>query len=50
MFPLETESIVSLSLGFNDALHSLNRLSAVDFHLPIDTSVRRFVHNEDLIE
>ncbi|CAF0733315.1 unnamed protein product [Adineta steineri] len=36
--------------GFNDALHSLNRLTSIDFHLPINMSVRRFINNRDLIE
>ncbi len=36
--------------GFNDALHSLDRLTPIDFHLPIDVSVRRFMNNRDLIE
>ncbi|CAF3872768.1 unnamed protein product [Adineta steineri] len=36
--------------GFNDALHSLDRLATVDFHLPINVSVRRFMNNRDLIE
>ncbi|CAF1200939.1 unnamed protein product [Rotaria sp. Silwood1] len=36
--------------GFNDALHSLDRLTSIDFNLPINTSVRRFMNNRDLIE
>lgn len=36
--------------GFNDALHSLDRLNLIDFHLPINISVRRFMNNKDLIE
>ncbi|CAF0808345.1 unnamed protein product [Adineta ricciae] len=36
--------------GFNDALHSLSRLSSIDFRLPVDLAVRRFVSNQDLIE
>jgi len=36
--------------GFNDALHSLDRLTSIDFHLPINISVRRFMNNRDLIE
>jgi hypothetical protein len=36
--------------GFNDALHSLDRLNSVEFHLPINISVRRFMNNKDLIE
>ncbi|CAF3038730.1 unnamed protein product [Rotaria socialis] len=36
--------------GFNDALHSLDRLTSIDFRLPINTSVRRFINNRDLIE
>jgi len=36
--------------GFNDALHSLDRLTSIDFHLPINVSVRRFANNRDLIE
>ena len=36
--------------GFNDALHSLTRLSSIDFRLPVDLAVRRFVSNQDLIE
>lgn len=36
--------------GFNDALHSLDRLSSINFHLPVNVSVRRFLNNRDLIE
>ncbi|CAF3756799.1 unnamed protein product [Rotaria sp. Silwood1] len=36
--------------GFHDALHSLDRLTSIDFHLPINVSVRRFMNNRDLIE
>ncbi|CAF3052113.1 unnamed protein product [Rotaria socialis] len=36
--------------GFNDALHSLDRLKSIDFRLPINISVRRFMNNKDLIE
>jgi len=36
--------------GFNDALHSLDRLTSIDFRLPINISVRRFMNNKDLIE
>ncbi|UJR31683.1 hypothetical protein I4U23_019164 [Adineta vaga] len=36
--------------GFSDALHSLDRLNEIDFHLPIDLSVRRFMSSRDLIE
>ncbi|CAF5217909.1 unnamed protein product, partial [Rotaria magnacalcarata] len=36
--------------GFNDALHSLDRLTSIDFRLPIDTSVRRFINHRDIIE
>ncbi|CAF0803057.1 unnamed protein product [Rotaria sordida] len=36
--------------GFNDALHSLDRLTSIDFDLPINTSIRRFMNNRDLIE
>ena len=43
-------NIIFLIKGFNDALHSLDRLSSVEFHLPINVSVRRFMNNRDLIE
>ncbi|CAF1317465.1 unnamed protein product [Rotaria sordida] len=36
--------------GFHDALHSLDRLTSIEFHLPINVSVRRFMNNRDLIE
>ncbi|CAF0812220.1 unnamed protein product [Adineta ricciae] len=36
--------------GFNDALHSLDRLTSIDFRLPVNISVRRFMNNRDLIE
>jgi len=36
--------------GFNDALHSLDCLTSIKFHLPIDVSVRRFINTQDLIE
>ncbi|CAF0843460.1 unnamed protein product [Didymodactylos carnosus] len=36
--------------GFNDALHALDRLTSIEFHLPVDISVRRFVNIKDLYE
>jgi hypothetical protein len=50
MFLISNGLNILLFKGFHDALHSLNRLTSINFHLPIDISVRRFVNNQDLIE
>ena len=47
---IRSADMIAIYSGFNDALHSLDRLTAVDFHLPINMSVRRFMNNRDLIE
>lgn len=44
------EFVCLFEKGFNDALHSLDRLTSIDFHLPTNISIRRFMNNKDLIE